>query len=60
LLIWWTPLCRMLQIMTRRFTLYAYIVFVHPVIDVIENAIQLTDQFFHLFTGDPCGFHSLR
>ncbi|MGD1586577.1 DUF2345 domain-containing protein, partial [Klebsiella pneumoniae subsp. pneumoniae] len=24
LLIWWTPLCRMLQIMTRRFTLYAY------------------------------------
>ncbi|MEH5752527.1 hypothetical protein PO640_26130, partial [Citrobacter freundii] len=24
LLIWWTPLCRMLRIMTRRFTLYAY------------------------------------
>ncbi|WP_048961510.1 autotransporter outer membrane beta-barrel domain-containing protein, partial [Enterobacter bugandensis] len=24
-LIWWTPLCRMHQIMTRRFTLYAYV-----------------------------------
>ncbi|MFG6484866.1 hypothetical protein ACEWUX_27925, partial [Klebsiella pneumoniae] len=34
LLIWWTPLCRMLQIMTRRFTLYAYIALMSSCISI--------------------------
>ncbi|WP_207305413.1 hypothetical protein, partial [Klebsiella pneumoniae] len=42
LLIWWTPLCRMLQIMTRRFTLYAYR---KAPLRPPENPADETDQF---------------
>ncbi|MCP5992139.1 cysteine hydrolase, partial [Klebsiella pneumoniae] len=43
LLIWWTPLCRMLQIMTRRFTLYAYLSTVGQAFDLDYRLIVVND-----------------
>ncbi|MGI6948873.1 phage tail length tape measure family protein, partial [Klebsiella pneumoniae] len=42
LLIWWTPLCRMLQIMTRRFTLYAYFYTGQSTLSDYTKTLELT------------------
>uniref|UniRef100_UPI0034D5FAF8 DUF411 domain-containing protein n=1 Tax=Klebsiella quasipneumoniae TaxID=1463165 RepID=UPI0034D5FAF8 len=66
LLIWWTPLCRMLQIMTRRFTLYAYschtavvgnlIIEGHVPAATIHKAMQSGSGIYGLATpGMPAG-----
>ncbi|WP_205860124.1 hypothetical protein, partial [Escherichia coli] len=47
LLIWWTPLCLIRQILTRRFRLYAYQTPSY-ILDVCGVFLQITDSQYSL------------
>ncbi|WP_243069753.1 hypothetical protein, partial [Klebsiella pneumoniae] len=45
LLIWWTPLCLIRQILTRRFRLYAYI-YLFRTLNEVQEITKVTDYAF--------------